>query len=142
MFYFSILDYVEDRLIRRLQPWRWTTNQVWSCQRKIAVLQLPARWTYHAIHSEHLDITNTDKTFYYPTINVRDLVHYCIRNYDFLIQHWKYGGLVWVLKDVKKDFGHDPRVNKACTKLAILIRVRNFSIVTHIPVWEFGCARV
>jgi hypothetical protein len=141
-FYVSVLDYGEDVLIKRIAAWRWTTNQVWACQHKIAVQQVALRWSYHAKHSPHLDYTSTKKSFYYRSTNAKWLILHSIKRYDSLIQHRDDDDLVWVLKDVKVKFAYDPVSKNHCKKMAILIRVSTFCIITHIPVWEYGCAKV
>ena len=134
--------YKEDVLIPRIPKWRWTTDSVWNCQHRICVLREPPRWTHHARTTAHQDYRDHSKSHYLINTNVINLVRHCMQKYDFIIQHRSKPELVWILKDMGYAVGHDMLTKSVCNKVVVLIRVRNLQIVTHMPVWEYGCACV
>jgi hypothetical protein len=99
-------------------------------------------WTYHAMASVHQDYSDTTKTYYNKEIDVKKLILDSMKHYDALIQHREYTPLVWILKDFKENIGLDLKTQRKCTKIVILVNAYSFRIITHMPVWEYGCANV
>ena len=130
----------EDTLLKRLKAWRWFSESVFKCQQTIASGYFT--WTKHAEDSVHSDFKDETKTHYKSGINVHLLIKDCIENYDAIIQHRETHYLVWILKDLKEIIGYDLKTEKTCRKVVILINAESKKIVTHMPVWEFGCAKV
>jgi hypothetical protein len=85
---------------------------------------------------------DSSKTHYARELDIRSLVLSSIQVHDAVIQHREKVYLVWILRDLKIVIGYDLKTDKACSKIVILINIQSKKIITHMPVWEYGCANV